>query len=78
MPKPFERGSVEWDMFTLYFNLCKKYWKPQNSDKYWDDLIHDFNELYEPKYQPFGRALARIFADYIENKFKEEQKNAEA
>jgi len=77
MPEPFERGSVEWDMFTIYFNLCKKYWKPQDNDEYWDGLIADFNMLYDPKFQPFGRELARIFVTYIEKKFKEEKENAE-
>ena len=79
-PKPFERGSVEWELFTIFFNICKKYWEPDlnDPDGYWDSFIQDVKQLYQPKYQPFGRMLAKVLLSYLENKFKEVQKNADA
>lgn len=79
-PKPFEKGSVEWDLFTIFFNLCKKYWEPDlnDPDGYWDGFIHDVAQLYEKKFQPFGRMLAKVLLAYLENKFKEVQKDADA
>lgn len=80
MAKPFEKGSVEWDMFTYFFNISKKYWDPteQDPDAYWDGFIHDVAFLYQPKFQPFGRILGRTLSDYLHKKFEEVQKNANA
>ena len=80
MPKPFEKGSDEWDLFTEFFNISKKYWIPDMNDPdgYWDGFIHDVSALYNKKYQPFGRAIARVLADHLEQKYKEEKKNADA
>lgn len=76
-PKPFEKGSDEWDLFTIFFNLCKKYWDPsgRNPDEYWDGFVEDVNALYDKRFQPFGRMLARVLHDYLEEKFKEVQRN---
>lgn len=77
MPKPFEKGSVEWDLFTIFFNLCKRYWEPDlnDPDGYWASFIQDVAQLYEKKYQPFGRMLAKVLLAYLEQKFKEVTKN---
>ena len=80
MAKPFDKGSDEWDMFTVFFNISKKYWTPDYNDPdgYWDGFIHDIALLYNRRYQPFGRLLARTLSDYLEQKFKEEKKDADA
>lgn len=80
MPEPFERGSIEWEMYTAFFLISKKYWTPnmKDPDAYWDGFIHDIGALYQQKYQPFGRILGRTLSDYLHNKFEEVQKNANA
>lgn len=43
----FNKGSEEWLMFMDFWNLCQKHWKPENNDKYWEQLTDDANEFYE-------------------------------
>ena len=53
MEKMFAKGSVEWQMFTDYWALCRKFWIPEDNDQYWEDLIistEEFNRKYNTVY----------------------------
>ena len=67
----FQKGSEEWLMFMEYWELCKKYWIPKDTDAYWDSLIKDVDSFYK---SDFARALANALADEAERKIKLERK----
>lgn len=53
MEKMFAKGSVEWQMFTDFWSLCRKFWIPEDNDQYWEDLINsteEFNRKYNTVY----------------------------
>lgn len=60
----FDKGSEEWMMFVEYWQMCQKFWKPEDSDKYWQELINAINEFYEKfKHIPLAKKLALAFGD---------------
>ena len=70
----FQKGSEEWIMFMEYWELCKKYWIPKDTDAYWDSLIKDVDAFYKKYKSDFARALANALADEAERKIKLERK----
>lgn len=67
----FNKGSEEWMMFMDYWNICQKYWIPNNSDEYWQELMEDIN-IFMEKYREIELskkiALAFIETQEIKNK----------
>ena len=45
MEKKFEKGSSEWQMFMDYWALCQKYWKPEKTDEWWDEVIREIDNF---------------------------------
>lgn len=41
----FAKGSEEWQMFMDYWELCKKYWEPEESDEWWDEALKEVDKL---------------------------------
>ncbi len=41
----FSKGSEEWQMFMDYWSLCQKYWKPEQSDEWWDEAMKEINSF---------------------------------
>lgn len=70
--KKFLKGSDEWLMFMDFWNLCQKFWIPENNDKYFDEFVQE-QAVFCEKYHhfPFSRFLALALADEISRKFKE-------
>lgn len=66
-----EKGTEEFMMFGDYFNLCKKYWKVQDSDIYWENIIKSGNEFVK-KYEhiPFAKGLVIALMEEQERKAK--------
>lgn len=67
----FGKGSEEWLMFMDFWNLCQLFWKPETSEKYWDDLMNKSNQFCE-KYKEIklSRGMAKEFISYVEEKYK--------
>lgn len=67
----FGKGSEEWMLFMDFWNLCQKYWIPEEKDEWWEDLIKsecDFCEKYGNSI--FSRKLVMAFNDNLEVKRK--------
>ena len=45
MEKKFAKGSSEWMMFMDYWALCQKYWKPEKTDEWWDEVIREIDNF---------------------------------
>ena len=69
----FPKGSDEWFMFTTFWNLCQAYWIPENTEKYWQNVIDDCNKFYETfKDIGFSKQLAMSLIEFLEEKAKQE------
>lgn len=67
----FSKGSEEWMMFTDFWQLCQKHWEVELTDKYWDDLISDANDIYA-KYSkiPLARRMINAFLNVKEEEYR--------
>jgi len=65
----FGKESEEFSMFADYWNICQKFWVPECSDEYWEDLIAELNE-FEKKYCKISlaRKLANALLSDLEQK----------
>ena len=41
----FAKGSEEWQLFMDYWALCQKYWKPEKTDEWWDEVISEIDKF---------------------------------
>ena len=64
----FTKGSEEWQMFMDYWDLCQKYWKPENNDNYWQRVIDDTDKFYKKYKTNFTRGLVNVLVDELEHK----------
>lgn len=73
----FIKGSEEWQMFMDYWALCQKYWKPEDSDEWWEEVLHEI-DVFAKKYGStvFVRGLCMAFADELEAKHKSAKRNS--
>lgn len=49
----FNKGSVEWQMFTEFWKICQKYWEVEETDDYWKALHDDaiaFGKKYDTEF----------------------------
>ena len=74
--KNFGKGTEEWMMFVEFWEMCKLYWIPEDTDEYWNELIQKSNEFAE-KYRgiiagdlPTKLAIAFCEAKDMEMKHK--------
>lgn len=67
----FQKGSEEWQLFMDYWNLCQKYWQTEDTDEYWDELIHEMT-LFAEKYDKcaFAVNLALAFIETQDTNYK--------
>ena len=53
MRKDLKKGDLEYDLFNDYWQICKQYNIPEDSDEYWQSLINtgdEFCKKYNSKY----------------------------
>lgn len=70
MEKKFAKGSSEWMMFMDFWTLCQKYWEPEESDSYWEDLIEATDDFYKKYNTDFAKSLALSLVNEAERKQK--------
>lgn len=70
MEKKFAKGSSEWMMFMDYWTLCQKYWEPEESDSYWENLIDATDDFYKKYNTDFAKSLALSLVNEAERKQK--------
>ena len=68
MEKKFAKGSSEWMMFMDYWALCQKYWEPEESDSYWENLIDATDDFYKKYNTDFAKSLALTLVNELERK----------
>lgn len=69
----FEKGSEEWLMFMDFWNLCQKFYVPETSDSYWQELVNSVNNFYEKFAKiPLAQKLALALCDTQEERCKSE------
>lgn len=64
----FQKGSEEWCMFTDFWELCQKYWIPEDAKankSYWEQLMIDAGEFAEKYNQnEFAKKLVLAFLGF--------------
>lgn len=66
----FAKGSEEWQMFIDFWNLCQKYWIPEEKESYWKSLVSDAEEFIKKYNSDFARELAMVLMAEMEMKYK--------
>ncbi len=64
----FLKESEEWLLFKEYYELCQKYWKPEDHDEYWYSLIEAANGFSKKYGTDFARMLAKGLIDELTRK----------
>lgn len=70
----FLKGTEEWTMFMEFWNLCQKYWIPENEDSWWDESLSEI-DAFQKKYGStvFVRGLSMALINHLEIKHLEEK-----
>ena len=71
--KAFSKDTQEREMFVEFWEMCQKYWIPENTDNYWQTIIKatdDFVEKYKDVH-PIVSEMACAFVCGMEKKYKE-------
>ena len=53
MKKQFQKGTEEFMMFADFYELCKRFWIPEDTDEYWEELVTEsqkFSQKYDSVY----------------------------
>lgn len=77
--KAFSKDTKEREMFVEFWEICQKYWIPEQSDKYWESVINATDALNE-KYKDVHPAVSEIITGFIcglEKKYKEMKTDVE-
>ena len=71
----FTKGSEEWQMFMDFWALCQKYWKPEDSDEWWEEALHEIDS-FSKKYGStvFVRGICMALVNELESKAKSRKK----
>lgn len=67
MEKQFRKGTEEFLMFADFYELCKRFWIPEDTDEYWEELICASKEFY----RKYGSAYAKHLAIGLINALEE-------
>lgn len=78
MFKKFEKGTIEYQMFLDYWNLCQKYWipEPKNSENYdlwWEEHVIKETDEFVRRHNnhPFAAYLVVALVSYLGEKTEE-------
>lgn len=53
-----KKGTEDYMMFEEFWNLCKKYWIPEQSDAYWEAVAEDFSKFHKKYNTPYSKHFA--------------------
>lgn len=54
----FKKGTEEYMMFLDFWNLCKKYWIPEDNEQYWDAVAGEVSEFHKKYNTPYSKHFA--------------------
>lgn len=68
----FQKFSEEYMMFKDFWELCQKFWVPEEEDSYWEALVDETN-IFLQKYQflHIAKELAMSFSIAQDKRLKE-------
>lgn len=69
----FEKGTLEFSMMQDFFLLVKKYAIPKNTDKYWADMVEEF-DAFEKKYRACDGLALNLGLAFMNNRDKNRSK----
>lgn len=61
---------------TEYWGIVKHYWIVEDTDEWWEKVIHVCDACYKKYNDPFVRKMVVAFIDYLEEKRNEERRKA--
>jgi hypothetical protein len=64
MEQEFKKGSLERAFFSEFYELCEKYWVPEDSDDYWRSMIRD-TEALNKKYKELQPLSKEIIVGFV-------------
>lgn len=64
----FAKGSEEWQLFIDYWELCQKYWRPEDNDDYWESVVKETDVFYKKYNSQFARSLALTLVEELERR----------
>ena len=64
MEQEFKKGSLERAFFSEFYELCEKYWVPEDSDDYWRSMIRD-TEVLNEKYKELQPLSKEIIVGFV-------------
>jgi thymidylate kinase len=69
--KRFSKNTEEFMMFQDFWQLCQKYWEPEDNDEYWESVIADAG-VFTKKYHDgiFPMEIAKAFLTSLELRMK--------
>lgn len=67
----FKRGTEEFMMFADFYNLCKQFWYPEDTERYWEELMEEFEKFYRKYNSVYARHLALGMLEALEEINKE-------
>lgn len=73
----FKKGSEEYMMFMDFWNLCKRLWKPENREEYWQEVVTETGKFNEKYHTPYSKHLALGIVNALDEVSKGGDKNAE-
>lgn len=73
--KVFGKDSEEWLMFREYWQLCQKYYIPEDDENYWNSLVKSIG-MFNLKYKnDFANELTIAFFNTVEKMYKQKCQN---
>ena len=70
----FSKGSEEFVLFGQFYQLCQKHWKPEENQKYWDDLKESVDKFYKDNgCTDEAKHLGMALIYYLEEKYGKEK-----
>lgn len=75
MRKELKKGDIEYDMFNDYWQICKEYNIPEDTDDYWIKLIDAGNEFYKKYATQYAKDIIVAFMNSREAIWKNLKKS---
>lgn len=64
MKKAFTKDSKERQFFSELWELCQRYWIPEDSDEFWQSFIDEIDQINE-KYKDIHPAVKYMIAGFV-------------
>ena len=63
MRKELKKGDIEYEMFNDYWQIMKQYNIPEESDEYWQSLVHATDAFCKKYPSKFAQDIALAYCE---------------